>query len=73
MTVNKRSKKQRKHKEFLNFTDAVQILGFGTHNRISILVKNGILQAYKLPLTPKLKVLKQDVESLVTPEQNGQS
>ena len=73
MTVNKRSKKQRKHKEFLNFTDAVQILGFGTHNRITQLVKNGKLQAYKLPLTQKLRVLKQDVESLVTTEQNDQN
>jgi hypothetical protein len=72
MAADKKIQKQRKHKEFLSFTDAVQILGFGTHNRIAQLVKNGKLQAYKLPLTPKLRVLKKDVESLVTPEKNGQ-
>ncbi len=72
MTVDKKIQKQREHNEFLSFTDAVQILGFGTYNRISQLVKNGKLQAYTLPLTPKLRVLKKDVESLITPEQNGQ-
>jgi hypothetical protein len=73
MAVNKKIPKPKEYKKFLNFTDAVQVLGFGTHNRISQLVKNGKLQAYKLPLTQKLRVLKQDVESLVTTEQNDQN
>ena len=34
---------------FLTFTEASELLGSGSHHRISLLVKNGILTGYRIP------------------------
>jgi hypothetical protein len=59
--------KQRKLESYLTFSDASTLLGSGNHTRITQLVKKGALQAYILPLTPKLRVLKSDVLRLAQP------
>ena len=53
--------------EFLPFTEAAKLLGSGNHTRIAQLVKQGILPAYSLPLTSKLRVRKSDVLRLAQP------
>ena len=65
MKNNQDSTKQRE--EFLPFTEAAKLLGSGNHTRITQLVKQGILPAYSLPLTNKLRVKKSDVFNLVQP------
>ena len=53
--------------EFLAFSEAASLLGSGNHTRITKLVKQGILPAYSLPLTTKLRVRKSDVFKLADP------
>jgi len=65
MKKNEKPTKQRE--EFLPFTEAAKLLGSGNHTRISQLVKQGILPAYSLPLTTKLRVRKSDVFKLAQP------
>ena len=53
--------------DFLPFTEAATLLGSGNHSRITQLVKQGILPAYSLPLTTKLRVRKSEVFKLADP------
>ena len=62
-----RAKQKRKLEDYLTFSDASTLLGSGNHTRITKLVKKGALQAYILPLTPKLRVRKSDVLRLAQP------
>jgi hypothetical protein len=57
----------KQREEFLPFTEAAKLLGSGNHTRIAQLVKQGILPAYTLPLTDKLRVRKSDVFKLAQP------
>jgi len=57
----------KQREEFLPFTEAAKLLGSGNHTRIAQLVKQGILPAYTLPLTDKLRVRKSDVFRLAQP------
>ena len=50
---------------FLTFTEASELLGSGSHHRISLLVKNGILTGYRIPLIPKLRVKKSELLELI--------
>ena len=59
----------KKSEEFLPFTEAAKLLGSGNHTRIAQLVKQGILPAYSLPLTDKLRVRKSEVFKLAQPTQ----
>jgi hypothetical protein len=54
--------------QYLSFSDAVKYLGYGTHNRISKMVRDGHLQAYQVPTVSKLRVLKSEVCSLAVPQ-----
>ena len=65
--MKKSEKPTKQREEFLPFTEAAKLLGSGNHTRIAQLVKQGILPAYSLPLTDKLRVRKSDVFSLVHP------
>ena len=56
-----------KEEEFLPFSVAATLLGSGNHTRITRLVKQGILPAYSLPLTTKLRVRKSDVFKIAEP------
>ncbi|MDC0369478.1 hypothetical protein OAN13_07260 [Opitutales bacterium] len=53
--------------EFLAFSEAANLLGSGNHTRITKLVKQGILPAYSLPLTTKLRVKRSDVFKIAEP------
>ena len=65
--MKKSDKPTKKREEFLPFTEAAKLLGSGNHTRIAQLVKLGILTAYSLPLTDKLRVKKSDVFRLAQP------
>jgi len=65
--MTKSQKSTNKEEEFLPFSVAATLLGSGNHTRISHLVKQGILPAYSLPLTTKLRVRKSDVFKLAQP------
>lgn len=53
---------------FLTFADAAGLLGSGNHNRISQLVRDGHLQAFKIPGVEKPRVLKSEVCALALPQ-----
>ena len=65
--MEKTLKSINKEDKFLPFSVAVTLLGSGIHTRITQLVKQGILPAYSLPLTTKLRVRKSDVLRLAQP------
>ena len=65
--MKKSDKPTKQSEEFLPFTEAAKLLGSGNHTRIAQLVKQGILPAYTLPLTDKLRVRKSDVFKLAQP------
>ena len=50
---------------YLNFTEAVKLLGAGTNNRIRNFVREGKVQSYRLPLTSGLRVRESDILSLI--------
>jgi len=65
--MKKSEKPTKQREEFLPFTEAAKLLGSGNHTRIAQLVKQGILPAYSLPLTDKLRVKQSDVFNLAQP------
>ena len=65
--MEKTLKSINKEDKFLPFSVAVTLLGSGNHTRIAQLVKQGILPAYSLPLTDKLRVKQSDVFNLAQP------
>ena len=67
--MKKREEPTKQREEFLPFTEAAKLLGSGNHTRIAQLVKQGILPAYSLPLTDKLRVRKSEVFKLAQPTQ----
>jgi len=50
---------------YLNFTEAVKILGSGTSNRIRNFVREGRVPGYRLPLNGGLRVREADILSLI--------
>lgn len=52
--------------KYLTFTDAVKLLGSGTGERIRNFVRDGKIQAYRLPNVVGLRVRKDDVLNLIT-------
>ena len=49
---------------FITFTEAAEILNFNSHTKISTLVENGLLEAYTLPLTTRIRVRKSKILNL---------
>jgi len=52
--------------KYLTFTDAVKLLGSGTGERIRNFVRDGKIQAYRLPNVVGLRVRNDDVLNLIT-------
>jgi len=52
--------------KYLTFTDAVKLLGSGTGERIRNVVRDGKIQAYRLPNVVGLRVRNDDVLNLIT-------
>jgi len=50
---------------YLNFTEAVKLLGAGTNDRIRNFVREGRVPAYRLPLNGGLRVREADILSLI--------
>jgi len=50
---------------YLNFTEAVKLLGAGTNARIRNFVREGRVPAYRLPLNGGLRVREADILSLI--------
>ena len=51
--------------KYLTFTDAVKLLGSGTGERIRNFVRDGKIQAYRLPNVVGLRVRNDDVLNLI--------
>jgi hypothetical protein len=50
---------------FLTFSEASEFLGIRSYSRISEMVRRGILPAFELPDTDRLRVRKSDVLALI--------
>lgn len=57
---------------FLTFSEASEFLGIRSYSRVSEMVRNGILPAFELPDTDRLRVRKSDVLALVQLDRQNQ-
>jgi hypothetical protein len=57
---------------FLTFSEASELLGIRSYSRISEMVRNGILPAFELPDTDRLRVRKSEVLALIQLEKQKQ-
>jgi len=57
---------------YLTFSEASEFLGIRSYSRISEMVRNGILPAFELPDTDRLRVRKSDVLALIQLEKQKQ-
>ena len=57
---------------FLTFSEASEILGIRSYSRISEMVRNGVLPAFELPDTDRLRVRKSEVLALIQLEKQKQ-
>ena len=54
---------------FITFSEASEILGIRSYSRISNMVRSGLLRAYELPETDRLRVRQSEIVSLI--QKNG--
>lgn len=57
---------------FLTFSEASEFLGIRSYSRVSEMVRKGILPAFELPDTDRLRVRKSDVLALVQLDMQNQ-
>jgi hypothetical protein len=50
---------------FITFSEASEILGIRSYSRVSSMVRKGLLQAYELPQTERLRVRQSAIISLI--------
>jgi hypothetical protein len=50
---------------FITFSEASEILGIRSYSRVSNMVRQGLLQAYELPETDRLRVKQSEIVSLI--------
>ena len=50
---------------FITFSEASEILGIRSYSRISSMVRGGLLRAYELPETDRLRVRQSEIVSLI--------
>jgi hypothetical protein len=50
---------------FVTFTEASEILGIRSYSRVSSMIREGLLQAYELPETERLRVRQSAIISLI--------
>jgi len=50
---------------FITFSEASEILGIRSYSRISSMVRAGLLRAYELPETDRLRVRQSEIVSLI--------
>ena len=50
---------------FITFSEASEILGVRSYSRISSMVRGGLLRAYELPETDRLRVRQSEIVSLI--------
>lgn len=50
---------------FITFSEASGILGIRSYSRVSNMVRQGLLQAYELPETDRLRVKQSEIVSLI--------
>ena len=52
---------------FITFSEASELFSASSYNKISKIVRDGLLQAYELPGTTRLRVRKGDLLKLIRP------
>ena len=50
---------------FVTFTEASEILGIRSYSRVSSMIREGLLQAYELPETERLRVRQSAIISMI--------
>ncbi len=64
-TLKKMHKKKYFGERFITFSEASQVLGIRSYSRISNMVRCGLLRAYELPETDRLRVRQSEILALI--------
>ena len=65
VNLEKMDKKKYSGERFITFSEASQVLGIRSYSRISIMVRRGLLRAYELPETDRLRVRQSEILALI--------
>ena len=65
VNVETMDKKKYCGERFITFSEASQVLGIRSYSRISNMVRCGLLRAYELPETDRLRVRQSEILALI--------
>ena len=65
VNVETMDKKKYCGERFITFTEASLVLGIRSYSRISNMVRGGLLRAYELPETDRLRVRQSEILALI--------